>query len=360
MNAFLRRRERLIEKLKEKELGGFLVSRPVDLSYLTGFWGEGTLVVTSRGAWLLADGRYAEEGRTQAKEVTVVPYGAGQEGYFKVLGEVLAGAGIRRLGFEADFLTFEAAEELKQKLDFLELVPVSGLLRLLRARKEEEEISFIRAAAELTCAAFDYLLSFLRPGLREKEVAWELEYFLRRQGAERPAFEVIVASGPRAAYPHARAAERMLAPGDLVVVDFGAVKEGYSADFTRTLVLGEPAREQRERHALVLAAQEAALNVLKPGETCARVDAAAREVISAGGYGAHFAHSLGHGVGLEVHELPVLAPGKEETLLAGMVVTVEPGIYLAGWGGIRVEDLVVVREGGPEVLTPAPRELIKL
>lgn len=355
--TYAERRQKLRQFFPAAEIEALLVNQEANRFYLTGFKGEGSLLVTEEGAFFFTDLRYTEEFRAANLGPVLVPYGPRPGSYLEALKDCLGCApSIKRLGFEADFLTYAQAQKLKEKLE-LTLVPTANLVLSLRAQKTEEEISLLREAAALTCVAFGYLKDFLHSGLKEKEVVWELEYFLRRQGAERLAFEAVVVSGPRAAYPHGVPGERVLTQGDFVVLDFGAVKEGYSADFTRTVSIGKPTAEQRKIYDLVLRAQEKGLAAIRAGVSGGEVDATARRLIEAEGYGAYFGHSLGHGVGLEVHELPVLGPEKEEKLRAGMVVTVEPGVYLPGWGGVRIEDLVVVREKGAEILTPASKEL---
>ncbi|MCL6445814.1 MAG: aminopeptidase P family protein, partial [Alicyclobacillus sp.] len=230
-----------------------------------------------------------------------------------------------------------------------------GLTSELRARKSADELAIIRKAARIADAAFDHILGYLRPGLTELEVALELEVFMRKQGATGAAFTTIVASGVRSALPHGTATEKPLEHGDLVTFDFGAVVDGYVSDLTRTVVLGKPSAEQQRVYQIVLEAQERALAALNAGCTGRDMDSVARSFIADQGYGDAFGHSLGHGIGLEIHEAPRLSKTSTDLLEAGMVVTVEPGIYLPGWGGVRIEDDVVIEAGRIQLLTHAPK-----
>ncbi len=328
-----------------------------NLRYLTGFTGTtGAVLITPREALLLVDFRYVEQARAEAPELEVVqvPRQASE-----ALAEIVRGREIRRLGFEPDGLTVRQHDELARLLQPAQMVPVEGVDRL-RWVKDPPEVDRIRRAAQVADAAFQHILGFLRPGVSERDVATELEFFMRRHGAEREAFSSIVASGARSSLPHGRASDKLLAAGDFVTVDFGAVVDGYHSDCTRTVVLGRATDRQREIYDLVLRAQTGALQGLRPGLTGKDADALARQIIADAGHGEHFGHGLGHGVGLAIHEGPTLSPREEAVLQAGMVVTVEPGVYLPGWGGVRIEDLVVLTPDGCEVLTRAPKQLVEL
>jgi Xaa-Pro aminopeptidase len=275
------------------------------------------------------------------------------------MSDAIRSRGIRRIGFESEFVPYGQVERLREKLAPAELVPLPDVDRL-RWVKDETEITALSHAADIADAAFVHLLRVLRPAMTEWDAALELEIAIRRAGAERMSFETVLASGPRSAFPHGRATERRMAVGDFVTVDFGAVYDGYASDCTRTVVLGEPDARQRQIYEIVLEAQRTALAVIRPGIACRDVDAAGRSVIAAAGFGEAFGHALGHGIGLDVHEGPSLSPRNEAPLEPGMVVTVEPGIYLPGWGGVRIEDDVVVTADGCRLLTHAPKELLAL
>ncbi|WP_258359247.1 M24 family metallopeptidase [Moorella sulfitireducens] len=330
--------------------------------YLSGFTGDsGQLLITTTSQYILTDGRFTEQARLEAPGFEVVDLGNRPR---EQLAGALFAAGVTELYFEAEHLSYAAYEEfLKQARDWprpVDLKPVKGLVEQLRQVKDEGEIRLLQKAIDLADAGFHHLLRILRPGIRERDIALELEYFLGKQGSSGPSFTTIIAGGPRAALPHGVASGRVLQPGDLVVMDFGAVYEGYHSDLTRTVALAPVDPEWRRIYNIVLEAREKAIAAIRPGLTGREADAVAREHIAAAGYGPYFSHGLGHGVGLAVHEDPVLSSRGEVKLAAGMVVTVEPGIYLPGRGGIRIEDIVLVEEGGARVLSRAPREFIEL
>jgi len=350
------RLERVRARLGEERLDALVLLNAENRRYVTGFTGSaGIAVVLPERSHLIVDFRYVEQAREEAPEFSPVRVSNLLEGLAAFLRE----AGARRVGFEAETVTVAQLRRLRELAADVELVPLQGLDRM-RWRKDPQEIARISRAAQIAAAAFVEILPLVRPGVVERDLALELEYRMRRLGADGAAFDAIVASGPRSALPHGRASGRAIGPGDLVTVDWGAVVQGYHSDSTRTLVVGRASGEQRQLYRLVREAQEAALAGLRPGMTGKEADALARQRIAAAGYGDHFGHGLGHGVGLAVHEGPTLSPREEAVLEPEVVVTVEPGIYLPGWGGVRVEDLVVLREGGAEVFPGAPQELLEV
>ncbi len=345
---------RLRALLTQHHLDALLIQKTENRTYLTGFTGSaGVAVVTEREALLLVDFRYVEQASAEAPgwEVVQVP-----RQMVEALVDLIRARELRRIGFENDGLTYKQYEETAKGLQPADLVAVDGVDRL-RWVKEPDELARIRRAVAIADAGYAHIQGFLRPGVRERDVAIELEFFMRRDGADKEAFETIVASGVRSSLPHGRASSKGLQAGDFVTVDFGAVAGGYHSDCTRTVVLGDPSDRQREIYNLVRTAQEAALHGIRPGLSGKDADALARKVIAEAGHGDHFGHGLGHGVGLAIHEGPTLSPREDATLEAGMVVTVEPGVYLPGWGGVRIEDLVVLTPGGCEILTAAPKGL---
>ncbi len=357
------RLDRLRQQLAEKGIDAALVQSGFNRRYLTGFTGtDGTLLVGPAAAYLLVDFRYTEQAQQQTAGIEVVEAGgsAGKKPLLTVVRELLASMGADRIGLEGNHLTFEQYSDLTQQLTGLEPVSIGGVVEGLRAVKDEAELVIMRRAAAITDAAFDHILGYLEPGLRESEVALELEYFLRRQGAEGRSFDFIVASGPRSAMPHGVATDKVLQPGELVTLDYGCIYQGYCSDMTRTVLLGEPDDKQREVYAVVLAAQRAGVAGIRPGMMGREADAICREVIAALGYGEYFGHGTGHGVGLEIHEEPGVGSRSTRILEPGNVITVEPGVYLAGWGGVRIEDSAVVTATGIEVMSHAPKELIIL
>ncbi len=328
------------------------------LRYLTGFQGStGWLLLTQERALFLADGRYWERVRRECPDVELVKVQGRMTETFAAVVEEL---GIRQIAFPSETMTLAFWEQVKRGLAEagveVEWLPRERELYALRAVKEPEEVEALRRAVALTDEAFAHLVEVLRPGMTEREVAWAFERYVRERGY-RLAFETIVAAGPGGAEPHHETGETVLEAGVPIVIDLGAVVDGYHADMTRTVVLGEPRDpEFLEAYRVVLEAQERAEAGMRAGMALAEADRLARERIEAAGYGEYFLHSLGHGVGLEIHEPPRMAPTQEGVLEAGMAVTVEPGIYLAGRWGIRIEDLVIVREDGVEVLTQTPKD----
>lgn len=343
--------------LAEEGLDALLVTHLPNIRYLTGFTGSAALLLVAEIATLVTDFRYAVQAPNEAGTAAVVEID--QTNVWDRLGRVLAARGPASLGLEAQSLTVRDAERLGA-LTRARLVPVSGMVERLRAAKAPEEITSIRSAAALAATALAEVLPMVRPGRTELEVAAALEAALRRRGSEWHPFPTIVASGPRAALPHARTSGRGIDPGDLLLLDFGAQVDGYCADLTRTVVVGRADERQRTVYALVREAQRRALDHLRAGITGREGDALARDVIVARGFGDAFGHSLGHGLGLEVHEAPRLAPTAEGVLPLHAVVTVEPGIYLPGWGGVRLEDDVSLGPDGAQLLSDGRTDLLEL
>lgn len=351
------RRERLAAELRARGLDALLVTRLPNVRYLTGFTGSnGQVVVAADGrAVLLTDGRYELQAAREAPDLERLVY-RDRSAVPHAL-EAARSLGASRLGFEAS-LAHREARELEGRAEGLEVAAVDGLVERLRWVKDEEELRALARAQELTDLAFARLPDLLREGLAERDLALELEFGVRRAGAEDLAFDPIVAFGEHAAEPHHRPCGRSLRRGDVVKVDLGARASGYHADMTRTVAFGEPPAELRELHALVARAQAAGLAALRAGATTGAVDAAARREIAGAGLGERFPHGLGHGVGLEIHEGPWLRAEGTDEVPAGAVVTVEPGVYVPGLGGVRIEDVAVVGPEGARVLGRVPRELV--
>lgn len=336
-------------------LGGMLVTKPENRVYLSGFLGSSAyLLVTAEQATLLTDFRYVEQAKQQAPAFNVMRHAAV---WMDSLPE-LVGPG-QRLGFEQEHLTYAQFKELEQRLQ-VELVPVCGLVEGLREVKDDQELAWMQQATEIAEAAFAEILPLITAGRSEAEIAFELEITMRRRGSEGIAFPIISASGPRSALPHGAPTERVLQAGDFLTLDFGAVVHGYRSDMTRTVVLGQPSEQQSEIYHVVLQAQLAAQQAVRPGILGKAVDQVAREIITAAGYGECFGHGLGHGVGLQIHEGPSAGMRGETILQPGMVVTVEPGIYIPGWGGVRIEDMVVVTSDGYRNFNHSGKELLVL
>jgi Xaa-Pro aminopeptidase len=347
--------DHLLARLAERELDSLLVTNLVNVRYLSGFTGtNGLCLVGPELRLFFTDFRYVERARDEVADFDR------ERGKQDLLGDAAARLS-GRVGFEDQHLTVRQYGRLQEIVpDGVELVPAGGLVEELRAVKDRGELRAIREAADLTDDIYEYLCSRGLVGRTEREVAVDLEREMRERGAEDPSFPSIVASGPHGALPHADPRPERIGSNTLVIVDLGCIMDGYCSDCTRTFATGELSDEAASVYELVLGAQQEALGAVRAGADCRGVDGVARERIAAAGYGEQFGHGLGHGVGLEVHEGPRLAQTAEGTLQAGNVVTVEPGVYVPGGFGVRIEDLVVVTDGGAEILSHFPKTLITL
>ena len=354
----------LRRRLSSAGVSGLLVTHLPDVRYLSGFTGSSAaLAITRRAARLFTDGRYRSQAAEEVKTAKVeIVSGAAAVAAVQWLS---AQPGVTNAGFDparatvADLSRWKSGLAAKLRRKFL--VPLDEpLVERLRMVKDDDELELMREAALLGCKLFAHILGYVRPVLREVDVAAELEYQARRAGAEGMSFETIVASGPRSAMPHGRATEARLPRRGFLTLDFGVILKGYCSDMTRTIHFGTPKPKERNAYESVLEAQQAAVAAVISGASCGEVDEAARRVLRTAGLGEAFSHSTGHGVGLEIHEPPRVGSGQRDKLFPGMVVTIEPGVYLQGQFGIRIEDMVAVTRTGAEVLTPAPRALIEL
>ncbi|MBA7484884.1 Aminopeptidase YpdF [subsurface metagenome] len=349
------RLRKLRQKLTEREIDAIFISQPENRYYLSGFDGSaGSLLITPQKAILATDFRYLEQAKRQAPDYEL----------FRVTGDtvdwfpgLVAELNLRRLGFEAGHITFSTYQQLSDILNKaqsrLSLMPVERLVESLRVIKEPEEIELITKAAEMTDNALEYIEGIIHTGMSEKEVAWEIEKFLREAGSETIPFDIIVASGPNSALPHAKPSLRAIQSGEPVLIDIGAKFSGYSSDLSRTICLGNGNDTFNRVYDTVLSAQLKAMNMIRDGMTGGETDRSARTIIEPAGYGEAFGHGLGHGIGLAPHEPPRLGPDSPDHLADGMVFTIEPGIYLAGWGGVRIEDVVVMERGKIRVISKA-------
>ena len=348
--------DKLREKIAEADADALLVTRPANVRYLSGFTSpaDGRVLVTQDGATLLTDGRYtAQVGEESRLETDISPAST------MWLERVSELAAPYRLAIEADHLTVAQFQELEEKLEQVP-VPTTGLVTDFRLIKTPKELDTIRAAAKIADDAFSHILNVIKAGLTEVEVALELERFMRRAGADGAAFPITVASGYRSSMPHGTASPKEIGTNELVTLDFGATVNGYHSDMTRTVAVGTVSERDRDLYDAVQAAQQAALEALAPDKDGKAVDAVARDLLTERGYGEYFSHSLGHGVGLEVHEAPSLTFRKSATLKPGMTATVEPGAYLPGDAGVRVEDLAFITEDGYEQVSQSSKEFIQL
>lgn len=355
----MERLERLRERMTKEKIPALLLTNPINIGYLSGFVGsEDIALITLKKAILLTDFRYLEEAKKRMIDFQIKE----RKGpLLKALVPALNKLKIKELGFEAEHLSYSQYRNLSQDLKGIRLIPTRGWVENLRQIKERGEVKSIKEAIKITEDALANTLRKIRIQISEKELSALLEYELKKAGAERSAFPPIVAFGRRTSYPHSRPSKATLKKGNLVKIDWGAIYQEYSSDLTRTFVLGKATERQREIYSLLYHAQSEAIEKVRPGIESSQVDRIARDIIAKEGYGKFFGHGLGHGIGREVHEGPYLKSKDHTPLAPGMVLTIEPGIYIPGWGGVRLEDMVLVTEEGCKVLSKrAPQELPEL
>ncbi|MBE6171672.1 M24 family metallopeptidase [Enterococcus mundtii] len=349
--------EKLRKKMLEANLDSFLVTSPYNLRYLTNFTGTtGLAVITLEKAFFITDFRYTEQAAAQAQGFEIIKNVAP---IFEEVADLTRKEGLKNLAFEERTVSFLEYSVLEELLD-AELIPVSDMIEELREVKDEDELVIIEKACSIADMAYDHILKMIQPGMTEIEVANQLDFYMRSLGASGVSFETIVASGVRSAMPHGVASQKIIEQGDLITIDFGCYYEGYVSDMTRTFAIGDPGEQLKEIYQIVLDAQLAVLEAAKPGVTGIQLDAVARDYISKYGYGEAFGHSTGHGIGLEIHEGPNVSARAEKPFVVGNVITDEPGIYLPGIGGVRIEDDLLITAEGNRVLTHSPKELIIL
>ena len=348
---------RLFDKIAAEEVDALLITKTANVTYFSGFRGDSSALLVGKNIRkLITDGRYIEQAALQAKNFTLVEQ---TEGLLKKIVEELKISHCKKIGVEGNVMTVAQRDYFAHELDGFEFKSV--VLDTLRQVKDAAEIDCIRKACEIADAAFAKILPAIKPEVREVDIAAELEYFMRRLGSERAAFDTIVASGWRSSLPHGTASDKKICAGELVTFDFGATFNGYCSDITRTICVGRASSEQRKIYNAVLDAQAYGLEVITAGKSCVDGDAAVRERLKISGYGDYFVHGLGHGVGLEIHEEPRLSKhSKSENLLPNMIVTDEPGVYIGNFGGVRIEDTVLVTTGNAQPLTHSPKNLIEL
>ena len=354
----MERISRLKELILQKNIDAAVISDPYNVRYLCGFsGGEGYLYISDKRQCMLVDSRYTLWAESECKNTQVITV---QGNYYDIIGEFLKEDNVNTAALEGSHLTYNEFRTFKESLPVRNIISVSDEFDNLRAVKDEYEISMIARAEAIGDEAFDYILGVLKPGMTEKEVAIELEMYMRNHGAESLSFPVIAASGANSASPHAVPSDKKLEYGDFLTMDFGCVYNGYCSDMTRTVVIGKANREQKKIYEIVLLAQNTALKKLRAGMTGAQADMIARDIITGAGYGNNFGHGLGHSVGLYIHESPRLSRLEDKVLKEGMTVTVEPGIYIEGMFGVRIEDVAVIKEDGILNLTHSDKKLIEL
>jgi Xaa-Pro aminopeptidase len=347
------------EILQKQSIDAVLISNGNNMRYISGFAGAtGYVYISDKRHAVITDFRYTIQAEMEAEGYEVITIGNG--GYEEAINDILRSDRVDRLGFEAEEMLFANYHRLKEKLDVKEMVPLGHEITRLRRIKTPKELEFIKKAEAIGDQVFTEILSFIKPGMTELEIAARIEYLLKVNGAEGISFNAIVASGINSSMPHAVPSHKKIEVGDFLTMDFGCIYEGYCSDMTRTVVIGKASDKQKEVYDTVLKAQLAAIDFLKAGYKGKEVDKVARDIIYQAGYEGCFGHGLGHSVGLHIHENPRLSPLEEEEILAGMTETVEPGIYIKGFGGVRIEDLVVVTEDGIENFTQSDKKLIEL
>lgn len=351
-----KRIEKLRGILEEKNIEAFIILSPFNRRYMTQFTGtSGAVLITSSEALFITDFRYMDQANEQISGYTIIEHKASLE---EAITKELQRLQVKRLGFEQDQVTYAAYQRYKQHFKLVELVPISGLVESLRMLKDESEIALIQKAVDIVDQTYEHILRFIKPGMKELEVELELQFHMRKLGSTGPSFDIIVASGARSALPHGVASDKVIEKGDFVTLDFGATYQGYLSDMTRTFAMGEPKEELKKIYDICLQAQLLGVQKIKAGMTSKEADAICRDYIKDKGYGDYFGHSTGHAIGLEIHESPALSMRSDAVLHPGMVVTVEPGIYLSGVGGVRIEDDIVITATGNNILTKSSKELI--
>ncbi|ADI39207.1 Xaa-Pro dipeptidase [Waddlia chondrophila 2032/99] len=358
MNIFNQRIEKLKQLLEHEECDGLIVDDTINLYYLTGLYlSAGKLLISPKETTLLVDSRYYELCKSDS------PFPVVLSTKTSTINDLLSGSGIKQLAFNSDNTTYGEFKKLEKEAELLNLKPISNPILKLRAIKDSQEIETLKEAAALGSAGYDYLVELLKEGISETELAIELEIFWKRRGSKAIAFDPIIAFGSNSSMPHYRVGQRRLNKGESVLIDIGVNLDHYHSDMTRVVFFGEPDPKITNIYRIVLEAQEKALALCRPGTLIADLDAAARSHIEEQGYGENFTHSLGHGVGLEIHELPIIRSqnsNAESRLEEGMVITIEPGIYLPGIGGVRIEDTVAITKGACENLTNRSKQLITI
>lgn len=355
------RLEKLAKRLADEKIDALLVSDEKNVGYISGFTGDDSwLLVSAKENYLITDFRYLEQATDECPDFEIIKFERSQHLFEQLINELVQKLKIKRFGFEKEHVSYSMFENIQKYVQNVEIIPTAGHIEELRYVKDANEINRIKKAAEFADQAFAKILEFIEPGLTEKEVRTELEYYMKKAGADGIAFETILLSGVNTSLPHGKPSDKKIAEGDLLTMDFGALYQGYRSDMTRTIAVGKIDEQQKKIYNIVKEAQDKALTVIKDGIIGKKPDDCVREIFEREGYNEYFGHGLGHGVGLLIHEEPFMGVICERELKENCVVTVEPGIYLPKWGGVRIEDTVVVTKDGCDILTKSPKELIVL
>ncbi|MGX2945137.1 M24 family metallopeptidase [Enterococcus alishanensis] len=353
----IKRTEKLRELMKKEVVDSYLVTSPANLRYLTNFTGTaGMALITLEEAYFITDFRYMEQAAEQVADFTILQHSGN---IVEIIIDIIEKNQLQVLAFEDTQMTFADYTVFEESLA-IELSPASGLIESLREIKDDDEVAIIKKACTIADAAYEYILKTIRPGMTEIEVANQIDFYMRSLGATGVSFDTIVASGIRSALPHGVASEKVITPGDMITLDFGCVYQGYVSDITRTFAIDDPGEELRKIYQIVLDAQLAVLDAAQAGVSGAQLDGVARDIITTAGYGENFGHSTGHGIGLEIHEGPLLSRRNDQLVKVGNVVTNEPGIYIPNLGGVRIEDDLLILAEGNQILTESSKELIIL
>ena len=353
-----KRIKKIRSQMEKKDIESLIIDSQNNIFYLTGFTGTaGKVLLTPFDNYFFTDGRYIEQANSQIKGFQIKKI---DNSYEKLMKEILNDEKINTIHFESTIISYKQFQKYNNEFSGVKLSPVENIMEELRLKKDESEIAKIKKAVKIADKAFDEIMDYIKPGLTENEIALKLEYIMRKEGGSEPPFDYIVASGKRSSLPHGVASDKKIKNGDFVTMDFGIKYEGYCSDITRTVILGKHTSKQQEIYETVLKAQKQVIKEIEPGMNTKNIDAIARDIIKEAGYGDNFKHSLGHGLGIEVHEQPRISYKNEDKIEAGMVITNEPGIYISDWGGVRIEDDLLITDSGCEVLNSAPKELIIL
>ena len=353
-----KRIKKVREIIADSEFDSLLIDSDVNRFYLTGFTGSaGRVLFTPKKEYFITDFRYTEQAEDQTDGFEIIEL---NKDVVESINDILQEDGTEKLGFEAKTVNYYQYGKYNEKFKDIELISTEDLIKDIRMTKDENEIELIKKAIDISDKAYDHILEFIEPGMTEKEVALELEITQKKLGGEKNAFDFIVASGERSSMPHGVASDKVIKENELITLDFGTFYKGYCSDMTRTFVLGQASEKQKEVYNTVLKAQQAVIDQIKAGMTGVEADKIARDIIKEAGYGDNFGHGLGHGIGVEVHEGPTASYKSEDTIIENSIVTDEPGIYIKGWGGVRIEDDLLITKDGCEVLNSSPKELIEV
>ncbi len=354
-SPYPKRQRSLFQTMEAHHLDGILFTQLENIRYLCGFTGsDGALLLSPKGAYFLTDSRYWTQAEEEVKDCQIVHYKKKLDG----IASLILDLNLKRVGVEGPSFALSSYQYLTKKIgNGTELIALEEEIKNIRAIKDPQELSLIQTAIDLSTKSFSHIMQLLHEGAIEREVALEMEFFIKKKGAESTGFDIIIASGHRSALPHGRADHKRIEKGDFILIDFGLRLQGYHSDQTRTLICGQPTSEQAKIYQIVKEAHDFAIEAIRPGIPFCDIDRVARDHIQQQGYGDYFGHGLGHGIGLAVHEDPVVNGENKGLIQEGMVFTVEPGIYIPNWGGVRIEDLILVTSQGAEVLTYLPRDL---